>query len=61
MNYLECFNDILYNKVEPKNREYYGTDSGVNYCIIYGNLLKDIKKYILVKIMINLFITLFIS
>ncbi len=46
MSYLNCFNDILYNKVEIKNREYYGTDSGVNYYIIYGNLLKDIKMYI---------------
>ena len=45
MNYLDCFNNILYNKVEMKNREYYGTDSGINYYIIYGNLLKNIKIF----------------
>jgi len=45
MSYLNCFNDILYNTVQIKNREYYGTDSGVNYYIIYGNLLKDINIF----------------
>ena len=43
--YLKEFNHILYNIVDIENRELYGTDSGVNYYIIYGNLLKNIKIY----------------
>lgn len=42
IRYLEEFNNILYNVVEERNRVYYGTDSGVNYNIIYGNKLNDL-------------------
>ena len=40
MSYLECFNDILYNKVDKK-QEYYGTDS-IN--LLY-NIWKFVKRY----------------
>ena len=46
IRYLEEFNKLLYNSVEENNRIFYGTDSGINYNIIYGNLLQDIKIYI---------------
>tara|TARA_B100001175_G_C19417906_1_gene594565 strand:- start:208 stop:1020 length:813 start_codon:yes stop_codon:yes gene_type:complete len=46
LSYLKEFNNILYNIVKVENRELYGTDSGINYYIIYGNLLKNIKIYI---------------
>ena len=45
INYLEQFVFILLNEVNEKNRSYYGTDSGINYKIIYGDLLKNIKIY----------------
>ena len=45
LSYLRNFNNILNNKVKTENRELYGTDSGINYYIIYGNLLKDINIY----------------
>ena len=45
LDYLEKFIYILFNEVTEKNRSYYGTDSGINYKIIYGNLLKNIKIY----------------
>ena len=45
LSYLKEFNNILYNIVKKENRELYGTDSGVNYYIIYGNLLNNIKIY----------------
>ena len=46
MEYLEKFVYILLNEVEEENRSYYGTDSGINYKIIYGDLLKNINIYI---------------
>ena len=46
MNYLEQFVYILLNEVNEENRSYYGTDSGINYKIIYGDLLKNINIYI---------------
>ena len=45
MEYLEKFIYILLNEISEENRSYYGTDSGINYKIIYGNLLKNIKIY----------------
>ena len=45
INYLEQFVFILLNEVNEKNRSYYGTDSGINYKIIYGDLLKNIRIY----------------
>lgn len=46
LNYLKIFNNILTNEISKKNKLYYGTDSGINYSIIYGNLLENIKVYI---------------
>ena len=46
LNYLKVFNDILFNHVTEENKLYYGTDSGINYSIIYGNLLKNINIYV---------------
>jgi len=43
LKYLEKFNYILFNIVNEENRSYYGTDSGINYYIIYGNLLNNIN------------------
>ncbi len=46
IEYLEQFVFILLNEINEENRSYYGTDSGINYKIIYGNLLKNINIYI---------------
>lgn len=43
VNYLQEFNNILFNDVNDTNKSYYGTDSGINYKIIYSNLLKNIN------------------
>lgn len=43
IKYLEEFNNILFNDINDINKSYYGTDSGINYKIIYGNLLKNIN------------------
>jgi hypothetical protein len=43
LEYLEQFIFIMLNEVSEKNRSYYGTDSGINYKIIYGDLLKNIN------------------
>lgn len=45
LEYLEQFIFIMLNEVSEKNRSYYGTDSGINYKIIYGGLLKNINIY----------------
>lgn len=45
LHYLKSFNNILNNQITEKNKSYYGTDSGINYNIIYGNLLENIKIY----------------
>lgn len=41
--YLRQFNDIMDYMIKKENRELYGTDSGINYYIIYGDLLKNVK------------------
>ena len=46
LNYLKAFNDILFNNISEQNKSYYGTDSGINYAIIYGNLLKNINVFV---------------
>ena len=46
LNYLKVFNNILINDISKENKLYYGTDSGINYAIIYGNLLENIKIYL---------------
>ena len=43
LQYLKEFNNVLFNIVNEENRAYYGTDSGINYYIIYGNLLDNSK------------------
>lgn len=43
LQYLKEFNNVLFNIVNEENRAYYGTDSGINYYIIYGNLLDTSK------------------
>tara|TARA_Y100000589_G_C27168249_1_gene635584 strand:- start:812 stop:1630 length:819 start_codon:yes stop_codon:yes gene_type:complete len=46
MEYLKHFNNILDNEINIDNYKYYGVDSGINYKIIYSNLLQNIKVYI---------------
>ena len=46
LNYLKAFNNILFNNISEQNKSYYGTDSGINYAIIYGNILKNINIYV---------------
>lgn len=43
--YLKAFNDILLYNVLEQNKTYYGTDSGINYAIIYSNILQNINIY----------------
>ena len=45
LNYLKEFHTLLLG-LDPINKTYYGTDSGINYAIIYGNLLKSINVYV---------------
>ena len=45
LRYLEEFNKLLFS-IDESRRIYYGTDSGINYNIIYGNLLDDLKIYV---------------
>ena len=45
MEYLKHFNNILENEINIDNYKYYGVDSGINYKIVYDNLLKNIKVY----------------
>ena len=43
IEYLNNFNYILDNEVPHHQKNLYGVDSGINYKIIYGNLLKNIN------------------
>ena len=43
IEYLNNFNYILDNEVPDHQKNLYGVDSGINYKIIYGNLLKNIN------------------
>ena len=43
VEYLNNFNYILDNEVPVDQKNLYGVDSGINYKIIYGNLLKNIN------------------
>ena len=45
LSYLKIFNKILLNNISEQNKSYYGTDSGINYAIIYSNLLENINIY----------------
>ena len=46
MEYLKHFNNILNNEIPEIKKGEYGVDSGINYKIIYNNLLENIKVYI---------------
>lgn len=46
LNYLKTFNQILFNNISEESKSYYGTDSGINYAIIYGDLLKNINIFV---------------
>ena len=45
LRYLEKFNLILNNEIPENIKSLYGVDAGINYKIIYNNLLNDINIY----------------
>ena len=42
LDYLFLFNNILDNEIEENDRNLYGIDAGINYKIIYNNLLNHL-------------------
>lgn len=45
LEYLSIFNNILDNEIHDEDKNQYGIDAGINYKIIYGNLLKNINIF----------------
>ena len=45
LRYLKEFNLILNNEIPENIKNLYGVDAGINYKIIYSNLLNDINIY----------------